>query len=224
MRGRRRRTRRPILSGHALPLRPRACASAAWSRLLLGSVVLDDNGAMIVDLANADLHDADGQDLAAARFASMSAASSSSAAQPATNASGVRRFDPVGRPIPIEIELRRRFRRPVRGARRATATARHADGGDGRRVATVRFAYVGLDDVPAPTTLALRSAARLDLTEPSGALGRSISTRPIEFDLVDRRRIARSTEDAPAEPPHILPRLSNDAARPRAGAGRARRA
>ena len=29
--------------------------------LLLGSVLLDDNGAMVVDLANADLHDAEGR-------------------------------------------------------------------------------------------------------------------------------------------------------------------
>ena len=29
--------------------------------LLLGSVLLDDNGAMVVDLANADFHDAEGK-------------------------------------------------------------------------------------------------------------------------------------------------------------------
>ena len=58
---RRGRAGRPLLSGHPLPLRPDASGSAGMAPLLLGSVVLDDNGAMVVDLANADFHDAEGK-------------------------------------------------------------------------------------------------------------------------------------------------------------------
>ena len=43
-----------FLSGFSLKL-------GGMQPLLLGSVLLDDNGAMVVDLANADLHDAEGR-------------------------------------------------------------------------------------------------------------------------------------------------------------------
>ena len=117
-RRRRARPRRPLLPGHALPFRSRRCGSAASSRCSSARCVLDDNGAMIVDLANADLHDADGRiwlqrDSRLSRPAQIPARQHLLRAHPAAALRPGRAADPA------RDRVRRRFRRPVRGARRA---------------------------------------------------------------------------------------------------------
>ena len=120
--------------------------------LLLGSVVLDDNGAMIVDLANADLHDAGRQGLAAARFDLRRRGSNSCAAPPATSGSGCGASARAGGTIPLEIAFDADFADlfEVRGERRPGAGRSRSAKLDER---TVRFTYLGLDDVQRLTTL-----------------------------------------------------------------------
>ena len=60
---------------------------------------------------------------------------------------------------PARDRVRRRFRRPVRGARRAPAAARHDEASRGSTIARVRFAYVGLDEIDALHDAPFRSAA-----------------------------------------------------------------
>ncbi|TMJ18473.1 MAG: amylo-alpha-1,6-glucosidase [Alphaproteobacteria bacterium] len=166
--------------------------------LLLGSVVLDDNGALIVDLSNADLHDEQGKvwlqrdSIYVGRMKFLCGTT-------AYERIRVRRFNPVGRPIPLEIAFDADFADlfEVRGERRPRrgALSVETEGAD-----AVCFRYEGLDGVsrstrirfePAPDFLAKRSA-RWDL------------------DLAGRERIdivmktSCALEDKAAEAPHIL--------------------
>jgi glycogen debranching enzyme len=166
--------------------------------LLLGSVVLDDNGALIVDLANADLHDEQGRvwlqrdSIYVGRMKFLCGTT-------AYERIRVRRFNPVGRPIPLELAFDADFADlfEVRGEHRARRGTLRVEtvGAD-----AVCFRYEGLDGVsrstrihfePAPDYLAERSA-RWDL------------------DLAGRERIdivmktSCALEDKAAEAPHIL--------------------
>ena len=93
--------------------------------LLLGSVVLDDNGALVVDLANADFHDADGKvwlqrdSIYAARMKFLCGTTCYERIR-------VRSFGPIGRTVPLEIAFDADFADlfEIRGERRAAA--RHA--------------------------------------------------------------------------------------------------
>ena len=95
--------------------------------LLLGSVVIDDNGALIVDLANADLHDAEGRiwlqrdSLYLGRLKFLRGGTCYERFR-------LRRFGPLPAPIPLEIAFGADFadlfevrgeRRPRRGTMRA---------------------------------------------------------------------------------------------------------
>ena len=114
--------------------------------LLLGSVVLDDNGALVVDLANADLHDAEGKvwlqrDSIYRRADQVPARQRLLRADPgAALQSGSRR------PIPLEIAFDADFADlfEVRGERRARRGTLEVARLDGR---SVRFAYLGLDGI-----------------------------------------------------------------------------
>ena len=100
--------------------------------LLLGSVVLDDNDALVVDLANADLHDRRRQGLAAARLDLRRADQVPLRPRLLRTDQGPA-LQPGGTADPARNRVRCRLRRSVRGARRPAAAARDADGRDGRR-------------------------------------------------------------------------------------------
>lgn len=124
---------------------------AGMNPLLLGSVVLDDNGALVVDLANADVHDADGRivlqrdslHLCRLKFLHGSAC---------YEWLRVRRFGTVSETVPLEIAFGADFAdlfevRGERRPRRGTMTVAVAEGQE------VRFTYCGLDAITRTTTI-----------------------------------------------------------------------
>ena len=166
--------------------------------LLLGSVLLDDNGALVVDLANADFHDADGKvwlqrdSIYAGRMKFLCGTTCYERIR-------VRSFGPVGRPIPLEIAFDADFADlfEVRGERRERRGTMRVAKVDAR---TVRFTYLGLDEVertthvhfdPAPDQLTERKA-RWDM----------------DFDATGRiavvMKIVCGLEGPKDEPPHML--------------------
>src|SRR5205085_5837561 len=166
--------------------------------LLLGSVLLDDNGAMVVDLANADFHDAEGK-VWLQRDAIHASRVKFLCGTTCYERISVRGFGPVGQPIPLDLAFHADFadlfevrgdRRPRRGRLEISVT-------DER---TVRFAYLGLDDVERTTTLHFdptpdeltdhRARWAMDLD----AVGR--------FNLVVKTACA--LDGGAGEPPHLL--------------------
>ena len=123
--------------------------------LLLGSVVLDDNGALIVDLANADLHDADGRiwlqrdSLYLGRLKFLCGGACYERIR-------LRRFGPLAGTDSARDRVRRRLCRPVRGSRRAPAAARD----DARR--TARRAHASASPIPASTASSARTTLHFD--------------------------------------------------------------
>ncbi len=119
--------------------------------LQLGSVLLDDNGAMVVDLTNADLHTAKGrvwlqrESVHLSRFKFLGGNSSYERIR-------LRSYGPIGRSIPVEIAFDADFADlfEVRGTRRAKHGQRTF-----RRVSEClfEFRYVGLDDVTRTTRM-----------------------------------------------------------------------
>lgn len=143
--------------------------------LQLGSVVLDDNGAMVVDLTNADLHNANGrvwlqrETVHASRFKFLSNETSYERIR-------VRAYSAIGQPVPLDITFDADFAdlfeirgetRPKRGTVSASCLSE----------TEVEFRYVGLDGVgrrtlvqfdPAPVLLTERHAQwQMDLDERS---------------------------------------------------------
>ncbi len=119
--------------------------------LQLGSVLLDDNGAMVVDLTNADLHTAKGrvwlqrESVHLSRFKFLSGSSSFERIR-------LRSYGPIGRAIPIEIAFDADFADlfEVRGTRRTKHGTRRVERvGDG----LFEFHYLGLDKVERITRL-----------------------------------------------------------------------
>ena len=119
--------------------------------LLLGSVVLDDNGALVVDMTNADLHDRSGKlwlprdGLHATRLRFLFEDSCYERIL-------VRRFGAVLRPVPIDLGFGADFAdlfevRGERRARRGTLSSQLVSSD------TVRFEYKGLDGVERRTIL-----------------------------------------------------------------------
>ncbi|MCY7279970.1 MAG: amylo-alpha-1,6-glucosidase, partial [Sphingomonas bacterium] len=119
--------------------------------LQLGSVLLDDNGAMVVDLTNADLHTAKGrvwlqrESVHLSRVKFLKDSSSFERIR-------VRSYGPIGRTISVDISFDADFADlfEVRGTRRAnrgTKTMKRI--GDGK----FEYRYVGLDHVTRRTIL-----------------------------------------------------------------------
>ncbi|HEV2044346.1 MAG TPA: glycogen debranching N-terminal domain-containing protein, partial [Sphingomicrobium sp.] len=119
--------------------------------LQLGSVLLDDNGAMVVDLTNADLHTAKGrvwlhrESVHLSRFKFLNDSSSFERIR-------VRSYGPIGRTISVDIHFDADFADlfEVRGTRRAargTKTMTRLSDGE------FEYAYVGLDEVTRRTVL-----------------------------------------------------------------------
>ena len=140
--------------------------------LQLGSVLLDDNGAMVVDLTNADLHTARGrvwlqrESVHLSRFKFLNDSSSFERLR-------LRSYGPIGRTISVDINFDADFADlfEVRGTRRAhrgTKTmTRIADG-------EFEYRYVGLDHVTRRTVL------RFD--PPPTALGDGTARWDIDLD------------------------------------------
>jgi glycogen debranching enzyme len=165
--------------------------------LMLGSVVLDDNGALIVDLANADLHDTEGKvwlqrdSIYVGRMKFLCGTA-------AYERIRVRRYNPVGTPIALELAFDADFADlfEVRGERRPKRGTVSAERVDDR---TACFHYLGLDGIerttrvhfdPAPDQLSERYARwDLDLTERD------------RMDVVVK--IACSIDGDKEEPPHL---------------------
>jgi glycogen debranching enzyme len=137
--------------------------------LQLGSVLLDDNGAMVVDLTNADLHTSRGriwlqrESVHLSRFKFLKDRSSFERIR-------LRSYGPIGQPIAIDIRFDADFADlfEVRGAHRAhrgtKTVTRMSD-------SQLEYRYVGLDNVtrttllnfePPPTELT-EGAARWDV-------------------------------------------------------------
>lgn len=167
--------------------------------LLLSSVLLDDNGAMVVDLANADLHDHEGK-VWLQRDTIHAGRTKFLCGSTCYERIRLRRFGPVGRPIPIEIGFDADFAdlfevRGERRPRRGTLDVHRIDEG------TVRFTYCGLDRVTRTTTIQF---------EPAPArLGDRYARWDLDLDTIDQAnlvmRIACAMSDAPPEPPRLIP-------------------
>lgn len=143
--------------------------------LQLGSVVLDDNGAMAVDLTNADLHGASGrpwlqrETVHISRFKFLSDNSSYERLR-------IHSYCAIGRPVPLKLTFDADFADlfEVRGERRAQRGTRSVEITSN---STVKFTYTGLDGIirrtcvhfkPPPTSLSENRAEWLvDLDEAS---------------------------------------------------------
>jgi glycogen debranching enzyme len=166
--------------------------------LLLGSVLLDDNGAMVVDLTNADLHD-DGGKVWLQRDSIHVGRLKFLCGNSCYERIRLRRFGPVGRPIPLEIGFDADFADlfEVRGdtrPRRGTLDVAKLD------AATVRFTYAGLDGLIRTTTIAFDPAPDR-LSERSAGWD-------VDFDAGDRAdlvmRISCALSKTPPEPQRLL--------------------
>jgi len=184
--------------------------------LLLGSVLLDDNGAMVVDLANADFHDAGGKlwlqrdSIHAARVKFLCGTTCYERIR-------VRRFNRIERPIALEIAFDADFAdlfeiRGERRARRGTLAVARLD------ARSVRFTYSGLDGLERCTTVHFDPAPD-ELSERHARWDMDLGAQE-QINVV--MKIACAIEGPGAEPPHLLSayrtvrRLTSGRARERA--------
>ncbi len=134
--------------------------------LLLGSTVLDDNGALVSEMTNPDLHDNDTDEIRLRRDSVFISRLKILNAQSCFDRITIRRFETIDHPLEIELEFDSDFADlfEVRGEKRKkrgkTSTTRIDD-------RTVRFSYEGLDAQqrcttihfdPAPDSLTTHSA------------------------------------------------------------------
>ncbi|HTU10461.1 MAG TPA: glycogen debranching N-terminal domain-containing protein [Allosphingosinicella sp.] len=166
--------------------------------LLLGSVLLDDNGAMVVDLANADFHDAEGK-VWLQRDAIHASRVKFLCGTTCYERIRVRGFGPVGRTIPLDLAFAADFADlfEVRGDKRPKRGRLRAEVADAR---TVRFTYLGLDAVERTTTLQFDPAPD-ELTEHHARWAMDLDSAE-RFVLVVTAACA--LDGGAAEPPHIL--------------------
>ena len=140
--------------------------------LQLGSVVLDDNGAMVVDLTNADLHSTNGdiwlqrETVHLSRFKFLSEATSYERIK-------LRSYSAIGQPVALDLGFDCDFADlfEVRGkhrAKRGVTTSRQVSDRE------VEFHYVGLDDVVRIT--------RLSFDPPPDALTEHNASWEIDLD------------------------------------------
>ncbi len=167
--------------------------------LLLSSVVLDDNGALVVDLANADLHDAEGKvwlqrdSIYAGRMKFLRGRTCYERIR-------VRCFSPIPQPIPLEIAFDADFAdlfevRGERRTRRGTLTVARVDG------RSVRFDYLGLDGIERCTIVHFDPPPDL-LTERKARWDIDLDTRD-RLSVVMKTMCALGGGDA-AEAPHLV--------------------
>jgi len=183
--------------------------------LLLGSVVLDDNGAMVVDLANADFHDSEGKiwlqrdSIHVSRMKFLCGTTCYERIR-------VRRFNRIERAIALEIGFDADFADlfEVRGERRRHRGTLEAAKLDER---SVRFTYAGLDGLERCTTV--------HFDPPPDRLSKRHARWDVDLDVAERlivMKIDCSIDGPGAEPPHLLSayrsarRVTNGRARDRA--------
>ena len=166
--------------------------------LLLGSVLLDDNGAMVVDLANADFHDAEGR-VWLQRDAIHASRIKFLCGTACYERISVRGFGRVGPPIALELGFAADFADlfEVRGDRRPRRGRLDVAVVDER---TVRFTYLGLDDLERTTTLHFDPAPE-QLTEHRAHWSMDLDAAE-RFTLVVKTVCA--IDDGAGEPPHML--------------------
>jgi len=166
--------------------------------LLLGSVLLDDNGALVVDLANADFHGEDGK-VWLQRDSIHAGRTKFLCGNTCYERISLRRFAAVGRLIPLEIGFDADFADlfEIRGDVRKKRGALSVAIVDGR---TVRFTYEGLDAITRSTTLHFDPAPT--------RLGERYARWDLDLDDFERAnlvmKIVCTMEATGAEPPHIL--------------------
>ncbi len=166
--------------------------------LLLGSVLLDDNGAMVVDLANADFHDADGK-VWLQRDAIHASRIKFLCGTACYERISARCFGRIGQPIALDLAFAADFADlfEVRGDRRPRRGTLAVAVVDGR---TVRFAYQGLDGVERTTTLHFDPAP--------DALTEDHAHWSMDLDAVGRFNLVVKTvcalDAGEGEPPHML--------------------
>ena len=151
--------------------------------LLLGSVVLDDNGALIVDTTNADLHDADGR-IWLARDTLFVSRLKMVCANTCYERLLIRRFQRIERPVVVELAFDVDFADlfEIRGEVRERRGVAATEPVDER---SLRFSYRGLDGIERSTSLYFDPPpARLD---PWSAEWH------VDLDACDRRAILIKT-------------------------------
>ena len=166
--------------------------------LLLSSVVLDDNGALVVDLANADFHDADGKvwlqrdSIYAGRMKFLCGPTCYERIR-------LRSFNPIGRKVALELAFDADFAdlfeiRGERRARRGTVTAEVLD------ARTMCFRYEGLDGILRTTKVHFDPAP--------DRLGERYARWDLDFDTHGRMNVVMKTacaiDEPAAEPPHLF--------------------
>jgi len=168
--------------------------------LLLGSVVLDDNDALVVDLANADLHDSEGK-VWLQRDSIFVGRTKFLYGRSCYERIRVRRYDQVPQPIPLEIAFDADFadlfevrgdRRPRRGTVAAAAVDERA----------VRFTYLGLDGIARTTTIHFEPAPDV-LTERRARWDMDLGARE-RLTIVMKTVCALDGAEA-AAPPDLVP-------------------
>jgi glycogen debranching enzyme len=166
--------------------------------LLLSSVLLDDNGAMVVDLANADFHDADGK-VWLQRDAIHASRVKFLCGTTCYERIRVHAFGPVGRRIPLDLAFAADFADlfEVRGDKRPKRGRLNVEVIDTR---TVRFAYRGLDEIERMTTLHFDPAPDI-LTEHHARWEMDLEGAG-QFNVVVKT--ACTLDAPPVEPPHLL--------------------
>ncbi|HEY5712433.1 MAG TPA: amylo-alpha-1,6-glucosidase [Allosphingosinicella sp.] len=166
--------------------------------LLLGSVLLDDNAALVVDLANPDFHDSEGK-VWLQRDSIHASRTKFLCGTTCYERIRLRRFAPVGEELALEIEFDADFADlfEVRGDRRPRRGTLAAEVIDER---TARFTYIGLDDIVRCTTVHF-DPAPVRLTERSARWD-------MDLDASDQLSVAMKivcTMDGPGEePPHLF--------------------
>ena len=166
--------------------------------LLLGSVVLDDNGALVVDLANADFHGPDGK-VWLQRDSIHAGRTKFLCGTTCYERIRTRSFNPIGRRIPLDIAFDADFADlfEIRGERRPRRGALDVAVLDAR---TVRFRYQGLDRVERTTTIHFDPAP--------DRLGERSARWDLDLDARGRLDVVIKTvcaiDEPGGEPPHLL--------------------
>jgi glycogen debranching enzyme len=171
---------------------------AGAAPLLLSSTVLDDNAALIVDQTNADVHHA-GEALWLDRDSLFIGRMKFLRQTTAYERITVRRFGPIPRRVPLEIRFAADFADlfEVRGDVRPRRGSLEAELLDDR---SMRFTYLGLDDIRRSTTLYFDPAPDF--------LSAECAHWELDLSKLEHFTILMKTDCTlgsaqPAEPPHL---------------------
>lgn len=166
--------------------------------LLLGSMVLEDNGALVVDMTNADLHDEEDDRLWLPRDTVFINRLKFLSDNVCYDRISLRRYGLIDRPIDVSLNFACDFADvfEIRGEKRPARGKLHSERIDDR---TILFRYVGLDNLERSTTIWLEPVPD-SLTE-------NTATWRISLSDEDRCSFLAKTscllgEEPLREPPH----------------------